>query len=307
MYYIYDDATGYFSLPYSNLHRLSTECYTLDMILPFFWHKYPRYTLTEKRVGETPLVAAERLREELKLPKEVPLAYAGRLDPMASGKLLILIGNECKKQKKYHTLDKEYKVEVLFGAQSDTGDVLGILSECPQALITEADCRKVLKKNIGTIQLPYPNFSSKTVQGKPLHVWTLEKRSDEIEIPIKKSRIYNLTFTSLRTISKDDILKTVRAKIETIPEVTDPKKALGADFRRVEVRKTWDDFEAEGKEVYQILSFTCIASSGTYMRSLAEKLGRELKTCGLAYSIHRTEIGKYVPITSSKGFWRKRF
>ena len=48
---------------------------------------------------------------------------------MASGKLLILIGDECKNQKKYFGLDKEYEFEVLFGVESDTGDVLGLISK----------------------------------------------------------------------------------------------------------------------------------------------------------------------------------
>ncbi|MCA9363758.1 hypothetical protein KC727_00880, partial [Candidatus Kaiserbacteria bacterium] len=85
-----------------------------------------RYATIEKRIGETPLEAAERLRVTLGLSADIPLAYAGRLDPMASGKLLVLIGDECKKQEQYHTLDKEYTFEVLFGVRSDTADVLGI-------------------------------------------------------------------------------------------------------------------------------------------------------------------------------------
>jgi tRNA pseudouridine(55) synthase len=267
----------------------------------------PTYITTEKSVGETPLVALERLRAEQGLDPHISLAYAGRLDPMASGRLLILVGDECKVQEKYHSLDKEYQVEVLLGVSSDSGDVLGLLSPSSQKTVTENEAKAGLKKFVGPITLPYPHFSSKTVQGKPLHTWALENRLGEIEIPKKASTIHKLTFQGLRTLTKSEVLMTVRAKIETIPEVTDPKKALGADFRRDDVRASWNEFEKIGSETYQILSFSCIASSGTYMRTLAECIAKDLGTSGLAYSIHRTKIGKYFPLTNSFGFWKKKF
>ncbi len=269
--------------------------------------KIARYATVEKLVGETPLVTAERLRKALNLPTHVPLAYAGRLDPMASGKLLILIGDECKVQEKYHSFDKEYEVEILLGVSSDSGDVLGMLTTCTQNVCTEEEVKTVLASYVGHISLPYPHFSSKTVAGKPLHTWTLEKRLNEIEIPVKNSKIYKLTVSNLRTVSKEEIVHKARAKIESIPEVTDPNKALGADFRRADVRKSWDEFAESDGPTYQILSFTCIASSGTYMRSLAEEIGKKLGTCGLAYSIHRTKIGKYLPVHKNVGIWIKKF
>ncbi len=258
-------------------------------------------------VGETPLVALLRLRARLHIPLDIPLTYAGRLDPMASGKLLILIGDECKNQKKYHTFDKEYEVEILFGVGSDTGDVLGLLTSALQKFSTEIEIQKVLKKLTGVIRLPYPHFSAKTVHGKQLHIWSLENRLDEIMIPIKQSVIHKIILNGLRTISKQEILETVREKIETIPQITDASKALGADFRRDKVHEAWNEFEKNNIDTYQILSFTCIASSGTYMRSLSEKIATELNTRGLAYSIHRTKIGTYRTLLKNLGFWTRSF
>ena len=269
--------------------------------------RYPKYLTTEKHVGETPLEATEKLRKTHNIPQHIPMAYAGRLDPMASGKLLILIGEECKKQKKYHNLDKEYRVELLFGVSSDSGDVLGLITGNFQAIIELEDVKKLFKKLEGSITLPYPHFSSKTIEGKPLHQWTLEKRLDEIKIPNKKSTIYRLTPHELRIIKKTEILNTVHKKIETIPKVTDPRKALGADFRRSNVRKSWKQFEANGFTSYQLLSFTCIASSGTYMRSLCEHMANELGNAGLAYSIHRTKIGKFKGSIGKKPIWSKTY
>ena len=274
-------------------------------MISFFKNGLLKYATTEKAVGETPLVSLKHLRERLNIPQDIPLAYAGRLDPMASGKLLILIGDECKVQEKYHSFDKEYVVEILVGTKSDTGDVLGLIDACTPSANTldQKNVQKILATFIGNIELPYPHFSSKTVHGKPLHTWTLENRLDEIQIPIKKSRIHRLKLNGIQTLSKEEVLKTIREKIETIPTVTDERKALGADFRRDAVRESWNQIEKNSLDTFQIVSFTCIASSGTYMRSLAEQIGNTLGSCGLAYSIHRTKIGRYIPFSHKYGFW----
>lgn len=264
---------------------------------------YPKYITIQKAVGETPLVAVEHLRESHAIPVGVPMAYAGRLDPMASGTLLVLIGDECKRQNVYHSFDKEYRVEVLLGASSDTGDVLGLIQNSTVPKITETDVRRALTSLIGALSLPYPHFSSKTVRGKPLHVWALEHRLSEIDIPTKHSRLYKAVLVGLRMATQEDILHTVRAKIETIPEVHEESKALGADFRRDAVRASWDAFETQCPKALPIITMTCIASSGTYMRSLALELAKKLGTTGLAYSIHRTRIGKYIPLSKQYGFW----
>ena len=266
-----------------------------------------RYRTTTKLLGETPLEATEHLRNALHLPPNIPLAYAGRLDPMATGKLLILIGDTCKKQELYHAFDKEYEVELLLGAHSDSGDVLGIIQTDGASMYTKEDIMHACNSCIGAITLPYPHFSSKTVQGKALHTWALEERLNEIQIPQKQSNIYSIKATKLCTVSKYDISTQARKKINTIPHVTDARKKLGADFRRTDVLASWEKFEESPQETFQVLSFTCIASSGTYMRSLAEHIASKLGTQGLALSIHRTKIGTYKTIYRNHGFWLKSF
>lgn len=268
-----------------------------------------KYVVLEKEVGETPLQCAEKWRvEQTDDYQSVPLSYAGRLDPMASGKLLVLIGDECKQQEKYHGLDKEYEFEVLFGVSSDTADVLGRLSTCPAPTLEKKMLQPVAKKLTGEIALPYPHYSSKTVQGKPLHTWALEGRLDEIEIPTKSSTVHSLTCTLLRSMLRNNVHTYASEKIETIPPVTDERKAIGNDFRRTDIRKDWKQFLEGGSpdDAFYIATFTCVASSGTYMRTLAEVIAKELGTCGLAYSIHRTKIGVYKKYFGV-GFWTKQF
>ena len=270
-----------------------------------------RYIVLEKAVGETPLESQERYRAKHPKLADTPMAYAGRLDPMASGKLLVLIGDECKRQERYFGLDKEYRFEVLLGPSTDTGDVLGLVesttSSRPNLEIN--DIQKVCDKLVGKVELPYPHYSSKTVNGKPLHTWAVEGRLDEIEIPTKVSTIYKLTPEDIRTETKDTIYKYITEKIETIPAVTDPRKALGNDFRRPEIRNTWKVWHEDSTlpDQYQVTTLRCIASSGTYMRTLAGEIGKALGTEGLAYSIHRTKIGNYQKMPLIGGVWLQQF
>jgi tRNA pseudouridine(55) synthase len=269
-----------------------------------------KYAVLEKAVGETPLECAEIWRTAKPEYNGVPLAYAGRLDPMAEGKLLILIGEECKVQERYHNLDKAYQFSVLFGVASDTADVLGRLNYIIRSnKVSAKDLKKVIKKLIGKIDLPYPHFSSKTVQGKPLHVWTLEGRLNEIKIPSKKSDIFKLRLKKLETKTRDQIYKEASSKIETIKPVTDPRKALGNDFRRVDVRSDWKKWHETGNsdDLYYIATFYCIASSGTYMRTLSEVIAKQIGTIGLAYGIKRLTIGKYQKLPLNQGFWSKKY
>ena len=256
----------------------------------------PQYIILEKAIGETPLSCTEAFRATRPDLINIPLAYAGRLDPMASGKLLVLIGEECKNQAAYHNLDKEYEFSVLFGIASDTQDVLGRLQAAESVPnISQPALLEIAQKHIGGMTVPYPLFSAKTVQGKPLHMWTLEGRLDEIEIPTRTSTVYHLQLTDLETLSRARVVERALEKIETIPLVTDPRKALGNDFRRVDVRSDWNQIlENENLPAeYTIASFRCIASSGTYMRTLATLIAKDLGTTGLAWTIHRTMMGTY--------------
>ena len=85
-----------------------------------------------KEWGETPLVCLERLRATEGIDANVPMTYAGRLDPAAEGELIILVGEECKNKDAYSGLSKTYVAEILFGVSTDTYDLLGIPCACAE-------------------------------------------------------------------------------------------------------------------------------------------------------------------------------
>ncbi len=82
-----------------------------------------------KQPGETPLECILRYKENNPQFENVPMTYAGRLDPLAEGVLLVLSGKEVHRKEEFLNLKKEYEVEVLFGFETDTYDVLGFVKE----------------------------------------------------------------------------------------------------------------------------------------------------------------------------------
>lgn len=91
----------------------------------------PRLLKIYKNAGETPLEAIGRIRDKFPDFSAEKMTYAGRLDPLAEGVLLILVGEECKNKAEYLGLDKEYEVEFLLEFKTDTGDVMGMIKSSP--------------------------------------------------------------------------------------------------------------------------------------------------------------------------------
>lgn len=263
-----------------------------------------RYIVLEKNVGETPLMALASWKEANPDYKDVPASYAGRLDPMASGKLLILLGEECKKQKEYTGLDKEYEIEVLLDAGSDTGDALGLVDyHEKETSIDPKVLGEIYRAEEHVYMRKYPVFSSKTVNGKPLFMYALEGTLDTIDIPSHEEEVYGIEDLGLERVSAEALKERIASFLEKTPKSDEESKALGADFRIDAVRASWGAlFAMAGERDFSVLKLRVAAASGTYMRSLAARLGKMLGTTGLALSIHRTRIGKRI-----LGAWVKTY
>ena len=240
-----------------------------------------KYELFEKHVGETPLEALGRFRLEKPEYADETLSYAGRLDPMAEGELLVLIGEENKERKKYLGLEKEYEFEVLFGFATDTYDLLGIVSETARPrMIARGDMSAVVAALLGKRVQQYPVFSSKTVGGVPLHAHARAGTLEDIEIPERIVEIKTVELVAQTTISSFDLLKEIEQRIAQVK----------GDFRQEKSVKRWSDMLGLTQYEYPLFRFKAHVSSGTYIRSLAYEMGKKLGQPSLAFSIRRTKI-----------------
>src|SRR5258708_39153772 len=78
-----------------------------------------------KKLGETPRERLERLRTQKRQYQYEVLSYAGRLDPMAEGVLVCLVGAANSRHDSYLYFSKEYTLDVLFGFSTDSYDIMG--------------------------------------------------------------------------------------------------------------------------------------------------------------------------------------
>jgi tRNA pseudouridine(55) synthase len=240
-----------------------------------------------KRSGETPLQCLDRLRLEHPELKNETLSYAGRLDPLASGLLLVMVGKEANQNRnEYLGLDKIYEVEVMFGVATDSYDVLGSITETKpyDPSIIETKAKEIIKDRSIFSEMEYPPYSSKPVNGKSLFQWAREGRLGEIEIPKQKGKILNLEILKSDVVSAAEFEKHVYGMIDSV---------IG-NFRQDEIRAKWKEyFDKKDMKEFLIMKLKVRCQSGVYMRSIAHVLGQAVGVPALACSILRTNVGTF--------------
>jgi tRNA pseudouridine55 synthase len=240
-----------------------------------------------KPTGVTPLQLVQQLRREKPEYEKVKIGYAGRLDPMAHGVMLLMVGEETKNREKYLSLPKSYEFTVMFGVETDTYDILGLLKDT-KSNQTPSNANLIVNSfvssKIGTQIQKYPSYSSKTVQGKPLFWWAKNNRLAEIEIPEHEISIDSFSIISFKKIQRETLHQQITKNISS----------LKGDFRQKEILKSWKDFfQTNPDPTFPLATFTITCSSGTYVRGLADELGKELGCGAITLDILRTQLGEF--------------
>lgn len=234
-----------------------------------------------KKRGQTPLALIDDLKKDIPELVNTSIGYAGRLDPMAEGLVLLLLNDKNKERSRFEKIKKVYESEILFGVETDTFDALGIAHANQIVKVDRKMLNESLQQLIGKQDHQYPPFSSPLVQGKPLWQWAKEGRISEVQIPSKTIEIYKAELLELVEKSAKDIQEHIVKKISEIV----------GDFRQKEIIASWKSFFNKRKENFQVATVLFDVSSGTYIRSLALRLGRINNTGAIALSIKRTQLG----------------
>ncbi len=229
-----------------------------------------------KPLGLTPLQALERLREHAALGEE-KLTYAGRLDPLAEGVMLILGGEERHRKGDYTGLDKAYEAEFLLGWGSDTGDILGRIRRVPSVT---CDVGEAVRSLEGLRERRVPAWASVPVDGKSL-VWH-QRNGRAVEAPLRPMRVDQVELRADRQVNADTLQQCIRQKI---PLVQGP-------FRQQEALTDWENCLHSGDQC-RVIHVSCITGPGAYLRSLAAELGQVLGTEALLFSLRRTRVGQW--------------
>jgi tRNA pseudouridine(55) synthase len=245
--------------------------------------------LIYKKIGETPKEAIERFKMENPEYSLSPMTYAGRLDPMAEGLLLVLSGQKLLEKEKYLSLDKKYEFEVLWGFETDTGDVLGLQVKSEKFKVksqtpNEIQINEYIKKSVRKFEQIYPIYSSRPVGGKPLFQWAREGKISDVIVPKHEVEIKEVKFLERKNLSRDDLLRHILSKIDLIK----------GDFRQDEIKKSWQTTMSKMPFDMVVLdSISVKVSRGFYVRQFVIDMAKNLKFTATTLNILRTNIGDY--------------
>lgn len=208
--------------------------------------------LIDKPTGITSFDVIRRLRRKLGIKK---MGHAGTLDPMATGLMIIGVGDGTKKLTEYVKLDKEYVAEILIGIKTASGDITGEVIEkkdVPEEAVGTFSVEKIsdaMASMVGVLTLPVSAYSAIKKDGVPFYkkAFAAERKGEtvpEAELPIREMKVYEAELL---------------------------------------------DFDIENK----VIKARFKVGSGTYIRSLAEELGRRLGYPATLKSLRRTVIGEF--------------
>lgn len=204
--------------------------------------------------------------EESQLTKgKIKVGHTGTLDPLATGLLVLLIGKATKMAPELSKADKTYQATIKLGFTSTTGDAEGtIIPSQPTfprpglgkggQVPSEARIKKVIKEFEGEIEQVPPAFSAIKVNGQ--RAYKLSRQGKDVKIEPRKVKIYSISNVKINPSIR--IISTI-VDINSMPEV----------------------------------SFTVKVSSGTYIRTLAEDIGKALGTGSYLTNLKRTQVGRF--------------
>jgi len=176
---------------------------------------------------------------EDKKPKHVKVGHTGTLDPLATGLLVLLLGDYTKRALELTKLDKTYEVTMKLGANSTTGDEEGEKTKVSDTQPSQTEARKVLKKFTGEVMQTPPAYSAVKVGGQRAYKLARAGKAVEIEprkVTIHKIELKKYDYPIVEFIAEVSSGTYIRALVEDIG------KNLGtgaymSDLRRTKVGK----------------------------------------------------------------------
>ena len=241
------------------------------------------FVLANKPEGWTSFDAVGYLRKifrqkypEIKNPR---VGHAGTLDPFATGLLIIAIGREATREiENFKNLPKTYEATIKLGEVSNTGDKTGVIA--PFKLSSS-------KKIILNIKYRILNLFSDSIQYLPAN---------------RQGSVFNI---SKRIPTKQEIKKVLAKLIGSqnqIPPMFSAKKIAGQRLydlarRGKEIKRKANKIEIFSLKInsynYPFLELEVSCSPGTYIRTLAEDIGKKLHVGAYCQELKRTAIGPY--------------
>ena len=144
--------------------------------------------LINKEKGLTSRDVVNQISKKLQTKK---VGHAGTLDPIATGLLVIGVGNGTKILDLLTLDQKEYIATVSIGIQTDTYDITGnILKKQENYQLDKKTLENTLNSFLGSYEQEVPKYSAVKINGKKLYEYA--RKQEEIELPKRLVTIYQI-------------------------------------------------------------------------------------------------------------------
>ncbi len=245
--------------------------------------------LIDKPADMSSFGVVARIRRVLseKAGKKVKVGHTGTLDPFATGLLILLTGKMTKKSDEFLHFDKTYEATLKLGYTSTTGDPEGEITEV-QVQSLETMSRNLCGDEITDFQeCPRPTGSGLS-EARPVTTapWDAEGRR-----PTGPSeRLLQAVISSMvgEISQRVPAFSAVKIDGQRAYKLARAGKSFETPVRKVKIYSI-DILEYN----YPYLKIKTHVSSGTYIRTLAEDIGKKLGTGAYLTALRRTEIADY--------------
>ena len=212
--------------------------------------------------------------------KNLKVGHAGTLDPLATGVLLLCIGNACKRAQELQDHDKEYIARIRFGATTPSYDLeKEVDRRFPFEHITADAIRDALPAFLGEQEQVAPLFSAKSVDG--VRAYELARKL------YRSGRAAELDAAALETLHRNKIriseLELLSFGASSLPPVL---QDAGNASSRIHVADTSGMGLPEAE-----IRIAC--SKGTYIRAFARDLGEALGSGAHLGGLIRSRSGDF--------------
>lgn len=125
------------------------------------------------------------------------VGHTGTLDPMASGLMVVLLGEATKCSDLILATNKSYRLKLRLGVVTDSLDITGVVQRTSELRPTKEVLTTEVEKLNGDLLLPVPWYSAAKVNGKKLVDLARNKTGEELaqiadQPPIKTMNFYGV-------------------------------------------------------------------------------------------------------------------
>ncbi|MFQ6057890.1 MAG: tRNA pseudouridine(55) synthase TruB [Anaerolineae bacterium] len=226
------------------------------------------------------------------------VGHAGTLDPLATGVLVVCLGQATRVIEYLMDSPKTYRAGIVLGVATDTYDAEGqVTYQAPKVKVSREEVEAALAQFVGVIEQVPPMYSALKHEGRPLY--KLARQGVEVKREPRRVEIYRLEVTDWAPTTSGHWAE---------------RQVTACHDQRSRPLVSWPAFtQTRVTACHPWLEIEVQCSRGTYIRSLAHDLGQRLG-CGAylerlvrlasgRFTLDQAEPLSVVEDSFAQGYW----